>query len=221
MTWDQSLFSLNSTNTIALLSVTEINDDRTANVTAVQQEKVPNSQGTVFLKMDSAWLNNGLTTNLTFSLENNQADTEPYILPGPEITLIGNNTSHSKPASKSKKLGEAIGIPMGLVFFIIAVALIAAFICMRKRRGLGYGGGKAARSQRMEAVTPVASRGHRRDASFHDEPTRGMELQDRNKGLTGEDNWDWGSPVSSPTTAGRNSNAFRDELERQKSGRRS
>lgn len=93
---------------------------------------------------------------------------------------------------------------------------------MRKRRGLGYGGGKAARSQRMNAAAaPVAgpTRGHhRRGSSFHDEPTRGVELQDRNGG---GDSWDWGSPVSSPTTAGgRNSNAFREEMQRQKSGRR-
>ena len=70
--------------------------------------------------------------------------------------------------------------------------------------------------------TPAyASRGHKRDASFHDEPTRGMELQNRNSGLTGEDNWDWGSPVSSPTTVGgRNSNAFREEIQRQRSGKK-
>lgn len=192
----------------------------------LQETKAPNSQGTVFLNMSSEWLNKGSNTNLTLSLQNDQTNGESNSLPGPVITLNGvnitSNTTHSTPSGKAKKLGEAVGIPMGLVFLVIAGALIAAFICMRKRRGLGYGGGKAARSQRMEAaVTPVASRGHRRDASFHDEPTCGMELQDRNKGLTGEDNWDWGSPVSSPTTGGRNSNAFRDEMQRQKSGRRS
>lgn len=226
VTWDQSLFTPNSTNTIVLHSLLDLGVESTDKMTTLQETKAPNSQGTIFLKMISKWLNKGSTTNLTLSLRNDQANSEPYILPGPVVKLVGidiaSNTTHTTPSSKAEKLGEAVGIPMGLVFLIIAVALIAAFICMRKRRGLGYGGGKAARSQRMEAaVAPVASRGRRRAASFHDEPTRGMELQDRSKGLTGEDNWDWGSPVSSPTTGGRNSNAFRDEMQRQKSGRRS
>ena len=112
---------------------------------------------------------------------------------------------------------------------------------MRKRRiggsRGGYSSSKSARSQRIAAATaPVtgANRGHhRRDPSFHDEPTRGMELQNRAGagaaggaagGGSGGDNWDWGSPVSSPTnttiTGGRDSNAFRDEIQRQRSGKR-
>lgn len=226
VTWDQSLFTPNSTNTIVLLSIVDLGENSTDNITTLQETKAPNSQGTVFLKMISEWLNKGSIANLTLSLRNDQANGEPYMLPGPDITLKGSkstsNGTHSPPANKAKKLGEAVGIPMGLVFLMIAVALIAAFLYMRKRRGLGHGGGKASRSQRMEAaVAPVASRGHRRDASFHDEPTRGMELQDRSRGLTGEDNWDWGSPVSSPTTGERTSNAFRDEMQRQRSARRS
>ncbi len=230
VTWDQSLLPPNSTNTIALLSLEDLGHDSTDNMTMLQETKAPNSQGAVFLKMSPLWLNKkASTTNLTLSLRNDKADNEP--LPGPTITLQGtnnsttNNTTHSSPTSKAKKLGEAVGIPMGLVFLIIAVALIAAYICMRKRRaGLGYGAGKkAARNQRMEAAvsTPGAAGGghHRRDASFHDEPTRGMELQDRGRGLTGEDNWDWGSPVGSPTVGGGGGNAFRDEMQRQKGGR--
>lgn len=169
--------------------------------------------------MDSEWLNTSSPANLTLYLKNSETDNA---LPGPTFTLIeGNSTTHSSPSDKSKKLGQAVGIPVGLVFLIGAVAVIAVFLCMRKRRGLGYGGGKAARGQRMDAaVAPVANRGHRRGESFHDEPTRGVELQERNRGLTGEDNWDWGSPVSSPTAGGRGSNAFREEVQRQRSGRR-
>ena len=95
---------------------------------------------------------------------------------------------------------------------------MALFICFRKRRAKGYGAGKSLR-QRVGSGT---GGGHRRDASFHDEPTTGVELRDRNRGLTGEtpeDNWDWGSPVSSPTSAGGGGNAFRDEIQRQRSGR--
>ncbi len=72
---------------------------------------------------------------------------------------------------------------------------VGLFLCCRKRKGKGYGAGKSLRQR-------VGGGGHRRDASFHDEPTGGLELRERNKGLTGEesgDNWDWGSPVGSPT----------------------
>ncbi len=48
--------------------------------------------------------------------------------------------------------------------------------------------------------------------SFHDEPTRGVELGRMSK----EDDWGWGSPVGSPTAGG--GNVFREEVERQKSG---
>ena len=52
-----------------------------------------------------------------------------------------------------------------------------------------------------------------------------MELQNRNvKSGGGEDNWDWGSPVSSPTTTtitggSSGGNAFREEMRRQRSGK--
>lgn len=172
--------------------------------------------------MDPDWLNTSSPANLTLYLKNSETD---GTLPGPTFTLTDSNstsnTTHSNSPEKSKKLGQAVGIPVGLVFLLGAVALVAGFLYMRRHRGLGYGGGKAARGQRMDAaVAPVAGRGHRRGESFHDEPTRGVELQERNRGLTGEDNWDWGSPVSSPTAGGGGGNAFREEVQRQRGGRR-
>ena len=95
---------------------------------------------------------------------------------------------------------------------------MALFVCFRKRRGKGYGSGKSLRQR----VGSGARRGHRRGPSFHDEPNTGVELKDRTKGVKGEsseDSWDWGSPVSSPTSAGGGGNAFRDEIQRQRSGR--
>ena len=115
-------------------------------------------------------------------------------------------------------MGEKVGIPVGLVFLIVAVIAVALFVCFRKRRSKGYGAGKSLRQR----VGGGASRGHRRDPSFHDEPTTGVELKDRNTRLTGEspeDNWDWGSPVGSPAHAGGAGNAFRDEIQRQRGGR--
>ena len=183
-----------------------------------------NFQGSVFLNMSSAWLKGQSTANLTLALIANQKGKDPRPFAGPTFTLLSTSSSessHSAPSSapsSSKKLGEKVGLPVGLVFLIIAAIAVALFICFRKRRGNGYGAGKSLR-QRVGSGT---GRGHRRDASFHDEPTTGVELRDRNRGLTGEppeDNWDWGSPVSSPTSAGGGGNAFRDEIQRQRSGR--
>lgn len=173
--------------------------------------------------MTSEWLSGHSTANISIwmhskAIEESASAEVDRTLEGPTILLEGSkNTTSSSPSSSGKKLGEEVGIPVGLVGLIVAVIAIAGFLFIRKRRGQGYGG-SGARNQRIAKVTtPVAGRGHRRDASFHDEPTRGVELQDRNRG--GDDSWDWGSPVSSPTSGDRGSNVFRDEIGRQRSGR--
>lgn len=179
--------------------------------------------------MSSLWLKGQHTANLTLTLLVDQENKDPKSFSGPTFTLLSTTTSedssHSAPSSApsgSKKLGEKVGLPVGLVLLIIAAIAVALFVCFRRRRSKGYGSGKSLR-QRINSGT---GRGHRRDASFHDEPTSGVELRDRNRGLTGEtpeDNWEWGSPVSSPTSAGGGAggggNAFRDEIQRQRSGR--
>ena len=53
-------------------------------------------------------------------------------------------------------------------------------------------------------------------AGFRDEPTRGMELQDRGGR---QDSWEAGWDNSSNSNSG-GGNAFRDEIERQRTGGR-
>ncbi|KAL6717645.1 hypothetical protein ACLMJK_005560 [Lecanora helva] len=222
--WDPNLFSSSTNNTIKLVFLKTNSPHETDENSTINSTTASNSLGSTYLSMSSSSLNGSAVANLSLILENTEKD-ERYRGP----TLLFEKPISTSPSSHSKKLGEEVGIPIGLVFLIAAVALVAAFLCIRKRRHSsgGYGaGGKGARSQRMAAASSApnrGSRGHRRDPSFHDEPTKGgMELQNRNSGLTGEDNWDWGSPVSSPTSAGggRGSNAFRDEIQRQRSGKR-
>lgn len=189
----------------------------------IQNGTAPNSAGGIFFNMTSEWLNAKSTINISLGIDSkleSQTSAEGRNLPGPIFVLMSSkNTTTSSPSSSSKRLGEKVGIPVGLVVLILAVIAIAGFLFLRKRRGQGYGG-SGTRNQRIAKVTtPVAGRGHRRDASFHDEPTRGVELQERNRDMTGEDNWEWGSPVSSPTSGERGSNAFRDEISRQRGGR--
>ncbi|CAF9922099.1 hypothetical protein IMSHALPRED_005335 [Imshaugia aleurites] len=224
VTWDPSLFEDGANNTVQVYNVdaTGLNSPTTADILA--SLNATNYQGSVFLNMSSAWLIGQPTANLIIYLIVNQTREDLKIFPGPTFTLLSTSSSdstHSTPStapSTSKQLGEKVGIPIGLVFLIVAAIAVAAFVCFRKRKGKGYGAGKSLRQR----VGGAAGRAHRRDPSFHDEPTTGVELKDRNKGLTGEspeDNWDWGSPVSSPTSAGGVSNAFRDEIQRQRSRR--
>lgn len=225
VTWDSSLFEDGANNTVQVYNVeaTGLNSPATAEI--LTSLNATNYQGSVFLNMSSVWLRGQPTANLTLSLVVDQGGEDPDVFAGPEFTLLSisnsDSTPHATPSSapsSSKKLGEKVGLPIGLVFLILVVIAAALFICFRKRRGKGYGTGKSL----GQRVGSGAGRGHRRDASFHDEPTTGVELKDRNRGLTGEspeDNWDWGSPVSSPSTAGGAGNAFRDEIQRQRSGR--
>ena len=225
VTWDPSLFDDGANNTVQVYSAynTALNSPATADL--LTSLNATNSQGSVFLNVSSAWLKGQSTANLTLALIVDQEDKDPKSFVGPTFNLLSTSSSedssHPAPSSapsSSKKLGEKVGLPVGLVFLIIAAIAVALFVCFRRRRGKGYGAGKSL-NQRVGSGT---GRGHRRDASFHDEPNSGVELRDRNRGLTGEtpeDNWDWGSPVSSPTTAGGHGNAFRDEIQRQRSGR--
>ncbi|CAD6590933.1 MAG: hypothetical protein ASARMPRED_005110 [Alectoria sarmentosa] len=225
VTWDPSLFEDGANNTVQVYNVDATGLDSPATADILASLNATNFEGSVFLNMSSVWLNGQSTANITLNLIVDQEGSEPEVFAGPTFTLLstsGSDSTHSSPSSapsSSKKLGEKVGLPIGLVFLIIAAIAAALFICFRKRRGKGYGTGK---SLRQRVGGSGAGRRHRRDASFHDEPTTGVELKDRNKGLTGEspgDNWDWGSPVGSPTSAGGAGNAFRDEIQRQRSGR--
>lgn len=224
MTWDPSLFNDGANNTIQVYYVDEtgLNSPATADILA--SLNATNYQGSVFVNMSSAWLGGQSTANLTLALIVDQEGDDTQIFAGPTFTLLSTSSSdstHSEPSSapsSSKKLGEKVGIPVGLVFLIVAAIAAALFVCFRKRRAKGYGTGKSL----GQRVGSGASRGHRRDPSFHDEPTTGVELKDRTKGPSGEsaeDNWDWGSPVSSPAGASGAGNAFRDEIQRQRSRR--
>ena len=183
--------------------------------------------------MNALWLDDQSTANLTLSLVVDQpGSSESKVYDGPTFTLLSISSSADSSTSPSpssttaptdKKLGEKVGLPIGLVALIVLAGAVALFLCCRKRRNKGYGTGKSLRQRVSGGSGDGAGRGHRRDASFHDEPTvGGMELKDRNKGLTGEapaDNWDWNSPVGSPSDGAGGGNAFRDEIQRQRGGR--
>lgn len=214
VTWDTSLFSPDTDATVEI-EYFDNPTDKTASTEPLEGLKTLNSEGAMFINMSSSWLKGQSTANLTLFFVSSENES---VLTGPTILLTKNNSTAS--GDSKKKLREEVGIPVGLVVIGAALVIIGAFVCLRRRaRGFTITG--KPRDQGMAAATGgiAATRGHRRDPSFHDEPTRGVELQDRNKAYAGDDNWDWGSPVSSPTRGGTAGNVFRDEVGRQKVGR--
>lgn len=164
------------------------------------------------------------------------------VFPGIEFQLhnaIDNNSSSLNPAaatkapSSDKKMGEKVGIPIGLIL-LTAIIVAMILLLLRRRRGgktmlgiaspgNGYDIGKL-HSQRT-ATTIRSVEDHQHDNSFHDEPTRGMELQNQTR--SAPESWDWEreshetvSPITASPTSGKG-NEFREEIERQLSGRRS
>lgn len=213
MTWDTSIFAADTTATVEV-EYFDNPDDKTASTVPLEGLKALNSEGAMYINMTSSWLKDQSSASLTlFFISEDES-----VLTGPTILLMKSNST--APSGSKKKLGEEVGIPIGLVFIGGVLVVIGAFVCLR-RRAKGFTITGKPRDQGSAAATggSAATRGHRRDPSFHDEPTRGVELQDRNKAYAGDDNWDWGTPVSSPTRGGMGSNVFRDEVGRQKVGR--
>jgi len=223
VSWDHSLFDKGAVATVYLLN--------SSNTQNISREQVLESHfadfsyeadnlGDLNFNINKTWLNGSSTLNVTFFLEVESHDHTPEnntIYHGPWIILTDKNATNTTASSdsgsgtsKSKKIGEGVGIPVGLIAFV-ALAVIA-FILWR-RHGQNKKGYGASKSLAQGTEGAGAARGHNRQGSFHDEPTRGVELQERNGG----DNWGWGSPVGSPTS--RQSNAFRDEISRQQTGR--
>lgn len=191
----------------------------------VWHKMVQNSDGEVELEMDPEWLQGGTRNNLTFSLRATDRDGF-HEDPGPTVSLITVPTPSATPSAaggkhSSSKLGVEVGVPIAIVF--LAAICIGLFLVFRRRRK-GYVGGRT-RSQRMKGHGDVKLTGddfrtttRSRQDSFKDEPVQGgVELQPR-VGHRREDSMGGNliSPISPISSAGRTSNAFRDEIERQR-----
>lgn len=113
-------------------------------------------------------------------------------------------------SSGAKELGEKAGVPVGLGVFLIACAA-GLFWFLRRRRNAkaGYLANRSRPTTRRMTGDDTAGGG------FRDEPTRGMELQDRGGGVGAgrKDSWEAGWETGSSQGGG---NAFRDEVERQR-----
>ena len=235
MTWDTSTFDNNATITIELNYI-NVTDGSGSHVWS--SPKTPYGYGYVILETNKDWLQGSNRNNLSLTLvsysagTNSVADTHT----GPIISLTNKPVAHL-PASKSSppnNLGKYIGIPFGIAFVLVAIG--GLYIAARRRsldikaltsKRRGYGVRKS-RRQRVGKKGPIRIEerqinvGPGDDFEFRDEPDRGLELQQRNVGHVREE--DLGSFVNSPVRSSdeapqTNRNVFREEIERQKSGR--
>ncbi|KAL8626468.1 hypothetical protein Q9189_007836 [Teloschistes chrysophthalmus] len=212
VTWDPTLFTPNATNQI------ELKHENNTNGTMIwSQSGVVNEAGSVNLLMHEDYLQSPNRTNLTLFIHSvaSGPDAQPLTKSGPVFTLITNATlvSQEKAKGKSsgaKELGEKAGVPVGLGVFLIACAA-GLFWFLRRRRNAkaGYLANRSRPTTRRMTGDDTAGGG------FRDEPTRGMELQDRGGGVGAgrKDSWEAGWETGSSQGGG---NAFRDEVERQR-----
>lgn len=235
VTWDADYYPINSTIIIELDYVNASG----GGAVAWSSPKTLNNYGFVTISMDSAWLQDSRRNNLTIYII--QLDPTPdrraSTMTGPTISLINKPVTHyppPPPTGMPNKLGLMVGLPVSLGFVLLVI--FGLFFGMRKHRKIGlgsimgsrkgYGVGKSRRQRvgkkgAIRLAERETGRNDPAETGFSDEPTRGVELQQRQH--TREENLD--DLVSSPTREGfgddprLQGNAFRDEISRQRTGR--
>ncbi|KAL8657731.1 MAG: hypothetical protein Q9226_001630 [Calogaya cf. arnoldii] len=211
LTWDPTLFKQESTNNI-FLEIVRANDDGKNKTTVWKQEGVRNEEGKVTnFKVHQDTFENekfGLknATSLTLFIKSDPSDNPVWS--GPTLTLVVDpKNANSTKSGKDSHIGEKAGIPVGLGVFLIAVAgLVFWFLRRRRNNSAGY----LAKRKGASRMTGDESGG---GGGFTDEPTRGMELQDR-QGHGRQDSWEAG--WDSTSSQGGGGNTFRDEIDRQR-----
>ncbi|KAF2839555.1 hypothetical protein M501DRAFT_1010654 [Patellaria atrata CBS 101060] len=228
VTWNPAFFNDNSTVAIAL------NFDNSSQTQAWQSREVPHSDGFATVKMEGKWLNGYTRFNLTFlavQFEDGRDEVATWFT-GPTVELRHEPPSHYPPPPENhidpNDMGLKVGLPIGLGgLFLVMFGLLFG---MRKTRTIGlgnimsrnrgYASGKS-RRQRLGMGKKGAIRLQEREVSrehqYRDDlpsPPRGEFGQPQGGYARDED---LGSLVGTPTEEGRN--AFRAEIERQRTGR--
>ena len=201
---------------------------------AWSSKSIPKDWGYDIMTMDPAWLQGQSSNNLSLTLvafdpTANQAATK---IPGPIIGLINQPAQHYPPPPHAElnKLGLEVGIPVGIGAFLFIIC--GLWFGMRKTRRIelgnimsrrkGYGVGKS-RRQRLGKQADIQLRESAlRPASpeFRDDPLQGAAAPQRSAGHAREESL--GSLVSSvagDSFSRPQGNVFREELERQRTGR--
>lgn len=226
MTWDPLFFNHSVNVTVEVKYADNFGDGDIVR----WNDTVPNEQGRVMIPMNPQWLTGVTCRNLTLLLVTEFPGGMKNETAGPTISLVESLTPPSSPSptpspsaslepaipaphKSSDKVGLGVGIPLGLIF----LAGLAGVLFFMRRRRRGYSGtrirGRGAVQLTGDEFRTTRSRGN----SFKDEPVQGVELQPRNghqrQYSIGESSI---SPISD--TGRESSNAFRDEIARQRAG---
>ena len=230
VTWDASYFAINSTISMELNYAQ--NDTKDLVKQAWHSSPTQNSYGFVRVTMDGAWLQDLPRNNLTFMLV--QKDPIPGSLPsfirGPTISLTKKPAAHLQPSPPHRvsKLGLAVGLPLSLL--VVSVIVLGVLCGMRRTRRLGLAGLSVGRrrggygiGQSRRDRTRVDKGGIRLDdTGRHRHPAPSdtvFQYEDDAAGFTDEPTH--GLPAADPPRPERgrydvNTNAFRNEIERQR-----
>lgn len=211
VSWDPHLFTTNSSNSVKASVVLPADASGHTNETVIWSHvPVRNEDGQVgdFIirpeDLQGAQNNSNITLFISSEDEKNTVERKS----GPTLTLITHDKNSTSHGGKTDHLGEKAGIPVGLGIFVIAVAgLIFWLVRRRRNKSAGYMAKRGGRSARMTGDESGVGGG-----GFRDEPTRGMELQDR-QGHGRQDSWEAGWDSTSSQGGG---NTFRDEIDRQR-----
>ncbi len=206
---------------------------------AWQSPPTRNNYGFVAITMNEDWLQDRSRNNLTLEIVamDPMPGAQATRRPGPTVSLTKKPVNHHQPPPKVKtsKLGLYVGLPLALL--VIAVILGAVYIGMRRTRRLGfanvmggagrrkgYGVGQSHR-QRMRAAggnnkgirldETGGFHGHQRTPS---DGTGDLQYVDDDGGFTDEPTHGVPTDIHDHRNAS-GTNAFREEIERQRTGR--
>lgn len=155
ITWDPTLFAINTTVTVAL------NYDNNSNVAAWTSEGMPRERSFVTVTMDKEWMQGSSAANLSFIMiaYSPSSDHVARPLDGPFVTLTTPGYAAPPPTKMPDTHSLVIGLPVALGSMIIII--VALYFGMRGHRSIdvksllkrgsrrrGYGVGKS-RRQRM------------------------------------------------------------------------
>ncbi|KAL8793579.1 MAG: hypothetical protein Q9195_003842 [Heterodermia aff. obscurata] len=234
-TWDPDFFG-HTANVTITLSYTNPPDGM--DTIPVWLGTTTNTAGEIEIEMSPDWLQGESRNNLTLSLQSTDLDGSK-VEGGPTISLITAPTPSPSPSSSSSsaaiagskhssggKLGVEIGVPIALVF--LAALCIGLFLVLRRRRGRGYLGSRRSRMRahgeaKLAGEHDLRTTSSRRDSGKDESVQGGVELQPQARtGHRREDSMGGSliSPVSPISSGSRTSNAFRDEIERQRASGR-
>ncbi|KAF2016968.1 hypothetical protein BU24DRAFT_460075 [Aaosphaeria arxii CBS 175.79] len=211
-TWNADFFPKNSTVLIKVL----YSNDTTEEVWS--SEKTPNGWGFVAIETTKSWKQGYDRFNLSLQAINydNNEGGKAETFQGPMFLLQDEPTRHYEPPPPTKfnKEGLLIGLPVGLGCMILIIA--GLLFGMRKHRQIGLGnimgrrnrgyGARKSKRERLGLGKKGAIRLEEREAAsdWHDARVRGNSL---------------GSLVSDDGIRPGRGNQFRDEIQRQKTGR--